>query len=894
MQRRLVLASTILSGFAGLMMLSGPAFAQSAPAAQPEEPEAPEVIIVTATGRQAQVQDIPVAVTAVTAQTIQNAGITDVRNLQQVAPSYRVATGQSNSAGTSIAIRGIGTGADNPGFEAAVAVFIDGVYRNRSGVALSELPQIERVEVLRGPQGTLFGRNTSAGAVSVTTAAPKFEQAYYGKMEFGDFGSTVATLGFNVPLSDTFAVRVEGNYTTRDGLIDDVNSLGTVNNRNRYFVRAQGLWDIGESTTLRLIADTSSTDEVCCTALHRELGSTAAAVNGVAAIGGRVGIPSIDLEARRGAYSPNRSYGEQVEEYGASAELNHEMDFAKFTSITAFRDWSTTRNQDIDFSGIDRAYREGFELGFETFTQEFRLNGQAGPVDWLVGAFYANEQTDYLDTVRFGLDGARYVDALARGATATGIPWSTANGPANPCTGSTAFAINPGSSVYGSLGTGGGQIFAQALCPQLFAGFFLTPGSPLQGNFLGSQATALSISNAYGNALIASAPQPGQGVQADRTSVETRSLALFSHNQIAFSDDLTLTVGIRYNTETKDVTANLNANGSTCGVLQNTTQLAPGISFNSLSTGLSTSTLGAFLLLACNPVVNTVANGSYTDDREEKEWSGTLSLQYDLSDDLMVYGTYSRGYKAGGFNLDRSAFRILPTTTARPTSLQDWQFEPEFVDNMELGWKWSGLPLRTTINGAIFHQAITDYQINAFNGFNFVNFNADSVISKGVEIDLAMRPFPGFTVQGGVLYNDAYYDGDAQVTPRPQDRITSGTPIAGASEWTFTGSLTYRGQIPDTDLGWLVYVDGRSQSEYRTQTLGRAPSGSTDQEAFSVFNARVGIGAVDQSWAVEAFVRNLTDQFYIVGAFGVPEQDGTYAVYPGEPRMMGVTLRASF
>jgi outer membrane receptor protein involved in Fe transport len=885
--RALAISTATLAIAAGL---PGIALAQTAPAA-PADDEDVTVVVVTATGRQAAIQDIPIAVTAVTAAAIETAGITDVRNLQQVAPSYRVSTGQSNSAGTSIAIRGIGTGADNPGFEAAVAVFVDGVYRNRSGVALSDLPQIERIEVLRGPQGTLFGRNTSAGAVSVVTAAPKFEWNTYGRMELGseDWGS--ATAGITGPLSESTAFRLEASGTTRDGLIDDVNAPGrSVNNRNRWFVRGQILTDLTDNATLRIIADTSRTAEVCCTALHIQTGAFTPAINAVAGLRGRVGIPAVNLEARRGAFSPERNYGEEVEEWGISGELNAETGLGKFTSVTSFRDWTTRRNQDIDFSGIDRAYREGFGLGFETFTQELRLQGESGRLNWLVGAFYANEKTDYLDTVRFGNDAARYVDALAQGNIGAGIPWTPVPGlPVNPCTGTTTL-IAAGSTIFGSLG--GQNIYAQALCPQLFGQFIQTPG-PTLGNAAVSRSLAQQVSGAYGAALVAAAPRPGEGVQRDSTQVETTSLALFTHNQFSVSDDLTVTVGLRYNTETKDVNANLNAVSPACNVLQSTAPIAPGLpSTGQLSQALSATALGGFQVLMCNPVVNPVANGTYAGSREEDAWNGVVSLQYDISDRLMVYGTLSRGYKSGGYNLDRSAFTITPTSTTRPASLRDWEFAPEFVTNYEAGWKWSGLPGRTTVNGAVFWQNIEDYQINAFNGFNFFNFNAPKVVSRGVEMDAVSRPMPGLTLQGGMLWNEAYYDGDTPV--RTVEVIRDGTPIAGASEWTFTGSATLRGQFGSSNLGWLLYLDGRYQTEYRTQTLGRAASGVTDQGAFGVINARVGVGDTEQTWSVEAWVRNLADEFYILGSFGVPEQTGNFAVYPGEPRTMGITLRANF
>ena len=143
-------------------------------------------IVVTATRRNETVQSVPIAITAVGGELLENAGVQDIRGLEQLAPSVQTSTGQSSANGTTVYIRGITTAGDNPGFEPAVGIFIDGVYRARAGIAVAELPELERVEVLRGPQGTLFGRNTSAGALSIFTAQPQFDFGGYGELTYGN------------------------------------------------------------------------------------------------------------------------------------------------------------------------------------------------------------------------------------------------------------------------------------------------------------------------------------------------------------------------------------------------------------------------------------------------------------------------------------------------------------------------------------------------------------------------------------------------------------------------------------------------------------------------------------------------------------------------------------
>jgi outer membrane receptor protein involved in Fe transport len=175
----------------GVFALSTPAFAQETPPEQtPAAESAPspteaastddsDVIVVTAQGRRQILQDVPIAVTAVGADAMRNSGASDIRQLNQLAPSLLVSS-TSTEANGSARIRGIGTVGDNPGLESSVAVFIDGVYRSRSGIGLSELGEIDRVEVLRGPQGTLFGRNASAGLIHIFSKEPSFRFGGYG------------------------------------------------------------------------------------------------------------------------------------------------------------------------------------------------------------------------------------------------------------------------------------------------------------------------------------------------------------------------------------------------------------------------------------------------------------------------------------------------------------------------------------------------------------------------------------------------------------------------------------------------------------------------------------------------------------------------------------------
>ena len=391
------------------LALAAPAFAANdadAPAAKDDNTIQP--VIVTASGRAAAVQDVPIAISAVTADTLKNANVTDLKGLTELVPSYRLEPGQSNAAGATASIRGIGTGGDNAGFESAVGFFIDGVYRNRAGVALSELPEVERIEVLNGPQGTLFGKNTSAGAISVTTKAPNFKGTTgFVEGTVGNYNDRKLLFGVNTPVvADVLAVRLDGSYEKRDGYIKDVNSDRTFNDKDRYSLRGQALWQINPDATLRVIADVSHTHEQCCVGLIAENGTTAAAVNGLSALAGVTGIPTFNSKDFQTAITPGRDYLEQVDDKGLSAELNWNVQGVKVSSITSYRDWKVLRDQDIDFSGLDRAYRQGYTDEFKTFTQELRFQGKADKLNWLFGGFYSNEILPHVDNIKFGTQAA--------------------------------------------------------------------------------------------------------------------------------------------------------------------------------------------------------------------------------------------------------------------------------------------------------------------------------------------------------------------------------------------------------------------------------------------------------------------------------------------------------
>jgi outer membrane receptor protein involved in Fe transport len=202
---------------------------------------------------------------------------------------------------------------------------------------------------------------------------------------------------------------------------------------------------------------------------------------------------------------------------------------------------------------------------------------------------------------------------------------------------------------------------------------------------------------------------------------------------------------------------------------------------------------------------------------------------------------------------------------------------------------------------AAYYQQLHDYQLNAFNGFNFITRNVPEVVSQGVELEIASRPTDNLTLSFGALYSDVYYDSTVAFGRNPTDVVNSGDPLSLSPEWTVTGSALYEVPVGDT-MKLSFYGNGRWVSDYRLQTLGR--NARTDQEGFALFDARIGLGAQDGRWGIDIWGRNITDEYYSVGAFGVPEQslfnsvtgtvEGVFAAFPNEPQTWGVTLRARY
>ncbi|MBL8771420.1 MAG: TonB-dependent receptor [Phenylobacterium sp.] len=819
MKRTLFAAASPLA--AGLALLAAPtgALAQTAGAAEDTTATVDE-IVVTAQMREQSLQDVPVVVTSVNAQQLQDAGVRDIKDLTIVAPGLTV-TSTSSSAITTARIRGIGTVGDNPGLESSVGVVIDGVYRPRNGVAFSDLGETERIEVLKGPQGTLFGKNTTAGVINIITRRPSFELGATSEAQFTNYDGFGGSISLTGPLvGDTVAARVYVAARERDGYYK---TAGKDNNDQSFYTgRAQILFAPTETFDLNVSMDYTKRDERCCGAVQIQNGATQAIINALAP--GGIAIPP-DPDSFRD-YS-NRSFLKTVKDQGWAAEANWRTPWlggAKLTSITALRHWSQTGGSDVDWTGADILYAPTLRLSsnpgsskFQTFTQEVRLAGATDRLDWLVGAFYSREKLGlHVRTVTYGTQYEQYVNAL----------------------------------------------FGGTLSP-------VFTGRPLGTTFVA-----------------------GQG-QDDLYRQTEEGFSLFTNNSFRITEGLELTVGLRYTWEEKDLKTFWS---NTDGGIGCATALAraaaaggPLPANGSLirAGGLLASGPYQVLCAASNsPRFGQIRNNDQSLD--EEKLTGTAKLAYRFSPEVMAYASYARGYKAGGFNLDRIA-TTNQTVPGQPTEpVLDTSFAPETVDSYELGLKNTLFNRKVLLNVTGFYQRYDDFQLNAFNGLVFTVASVPKVISKGVDLDFIwFTPMEGLTLNGGVTYAETYYP---RSTPAQLGGNLPGSRLSLAPLWSGSLGMTYERNLSDELIG-RVAVNAKSVSSYNT---GSDLDPVKNQPGFTLVNARVGLASADKRWAVEAFAQNLFDDVYYQVGFNAVLQSGSYDAFLGQPRTYGVALRFTY
>ena len=854
------------------LSMAAPAYAQQGDSAADDN-----IIIVTATLRAANVQDIPIAVTAVAPADLERQNVQDIRTLSSITPSFSLQSSQTETQGTSIRIRGVGTTGNNTGLESSVGVFIDGVYQSRPGVALGDLLDLERLEILRGPQGTLFGRNTSAGALNITTRRPNLNKVEgFANASYGNFDYYGVQAGVSLPVVEgQMGVRFSGAYRKRDGTLNSSTSGAESGNRDRFILRGQMLWEPSADVSLRIIGDYAETKENCCSAVIlreselRDMGAFTA--YGLPANGG---VNDSGWGAFRNRISSDNGFLNETKQWGVSGELKWDLgDTARLTYIGSYRRFEAKSGQD-DFVGLD-VYQVGpssfsapdFPYSGGTnrvMTHELRLQGSAfdDKLDWLIGAYYSSEKIRETQSMTLGPDYQSYA--------ATQL---------YPLLGNNFAAIGPN---------------------PLFA--------------LTRMAQVTGMTGPFPNfALPSTQGETGVGSFAiNRFTQDAESFSIFTHNVVNFTDNISLTLGARYVDEKKDSAFNqLAANSPACTTIAN--GIVNGNIVNNLTNivGLNSATANTLaqggLLLSCFPFT-TAANHplsagaplpqQYDLRFKDDELTYTAQLAYNNNNGLLAYASFSHGFKSGGFNLDPAA----------AGGGLDPRFKSEKVDAYEVGIKSSLFDNKVTANLAVFHMDMTDFQVLEFTGVQFLTFNVASAKSTGAELELLGRFHPNMTLNFAATYADARYpsDCDKGVTggALPTVRTLCGQQLTNAPKWSGVAGVTYDGPLGGSGWGLLANVNVNYSGARRTSTT---PAESSNpalllpldwQEDYFKINARLGFRTPDDRFTFEVWGTNLSNEITRGITANTPLRGGagqrSRIAFIEEPRTYGVTVRTKF
>jgi len=432
---------TLLAGAAVAVLFTTPALADDAPA---EEAAGGPVradsgssggggeIIVTARRREETAQEVPLAIAVLDSKQIDETGAFSIYRLQQLAPTLQVYS--SNPRNTTVNIRGLGVpfGLTNDGFEQGVGIYVDDVYYARPASAVFDFLDVSQVEVLRGPQGTLYGKNTTAGAINIRTNQPTFDFEGNAEVSLGNYGFKQAKAAVSGPLSDKVAARIAVSSTTRRGTIYNVTTDQWINSQDNLGLRGQLLFKPTDNLDITLSGDWSTQDPECCGTVYVGTGATQRALNRqFAALAAQQNYspPSTDPFDRLTDVDASLSAGNKTG--GASLRLVWDLGTGTFTSVSAWRFWDWKPENDRDYTGLPIVTKSQNPSQQDQYSQEFRYNYSSDRVNFVVGAFGFYQRIDTQGTEQQGsassqwnLTNASQISAnILDGLTAINTQW---------------------------------------------------------------------------------------------------------------------------------------------------------------------------------------------------------------------------------------------------------------------------------------------------------------------------------------------------------------------------------------------------------------------------------------------------------------------------------------
>ncbi|WP_379541282.1 TonB-dependent receptor [Novosphingobium pokkalii] len=833
-----------------------------------------DAIIVTATKRDASLEDVPVAVSVASGQAIARAQIRDLKDLTSLVPSLSMQQLQS-PANVNIYIRGFGNGANNSGIEPSVGVFVDGVYRSRTAAQIADLPDVDQVEVLRGPQSTLFGKNASAGVISIITRLPQFKPGGDFEASWGNYNALVLKGLVTGPVTDALAVSLAAGRNRRDGTIVDPDTGHRSNGRNRWFVRGQALWQPGDDLSLRVIGDYGLINEVCCAPVNVQ---PSAATQAVLAVGGKVNAPDAIYadQAWWNFDSTNR-----IANYGFSGQLDYKLDRVKITAISAWRRLTSATNQDSDFSSGQMLARNAQDLKLSTFTEELRVaTDLPGPFNAVGGVYYFNETLDQRSAIAFGQDMRAYANLLVQEASGG------------------ALSVPQLEQVLGSLegdptryagrffASGQGSNERYRLRNEAFSAYFQADLKLGGGVTLTGGAAFTSDTKRYDMAGVSSDVFAG-------VDLDGRAYAPFRQQLLTAAGLRAQDVNPR---DAAAVAAFAQANPQGyAAVLGRAAANAKNPSANPLAPLRSLQLFPAYVNLP-----NAVEPGRTHDQRVT--WTARAMLA--MTAHLRGYLSYATGFKASSINLSRDSrpfasdqAALEAAGLAQVNQTYATRFAgPERTTVYELGLKaeW-GL---ATANLAVFQQTISGFQSNLFTGTGFALVNAGKERVRGVELETALRPAAGLVLSGSATWLDPLYQDFAMSAVGD----LSGRRPAGIPALSFTLAGQYEHRL-GRSARLFVRADFHHESPVTMEdglpgflSLGTAAAIAASaqyQRRVNEVNTALGVILAART-DLTVWGRNLTDNRTLTKIFDSVAQPLGISGYTNQPRTYGASVRYRF
>ncbi len=853
---------TLFSGAAAVALCApSMALAQDAEAPEAEDEFSNNTIVVTATKREQTLQETPVSVSVTSAETLDNAQIRDVLDLQTVTPSLRVSQLQ-NSSSTTFIIRGFGNGDNNFGIEPSVGVFVDGVFRSRSIGSLGDLANVQRIEVLNGPQSTLFGKNASAGVISVVTREPQFDFGGSVEAVYGNFNTVVVKGDVTGPISENVAFSVDASYNRRDGIAEIVNLGADLNDRNRWSVRGQLLVEPTPDISIRAQADYGRIDENCCTVNTLVAGPTAPAVFGV---GGALNTDFFSDETFL-----NRVPINEVDNYGGSVQVDWDIGSISLTSITAYRELKNFVDQDVDFTSAD-IVNEIRDQEVETFTQEVRIASDFdGPINFLLGAFYFDESVTQDSDLITGAAARPFFELLAGGLGTFGL-------------------IEDGGPF--SLGIPAGEIFsagpltteAYSLDNQSFSIFGTVDFEPVEG-------------------LVLTA---GFNYTDDEKDFALSQTSFDELGQVNLVD--AFIAGALGTSDPAAIAAFAAADPATFGTVANLANTPCGPNGTPPQSPACNALLGFSAFQFQPPFLNT-PNSVEDGQTSDSDFSYTLRVAYDVTPDINAYFSYATGFKASSVNLSRDSRPVFgdfipgpggsailaPSSPIRDAGLA--------VPNLGTGSRFAGpeeaevfeLGLKAQFDGfgfnlALFDQTIEGFQSFLFTGTGFQLNNAGQQSVQGFEFDTTIVPTDGLVLTFAMTHLDPIFD---SFVGSPVGDLTGQRP-AGIPSFSISTSATYTHEFGASGNRLVSRLDYSHESDTAINNGLPTFGPNNFSREVNLVNGSMTL-QLDNGLEVGVFGRNLFDERYILTVFDGVAQAGTVSGYPSVPRTYGGVVRFKF